>query len=283
MLSKLLNIFTKNKPSTPQDVTTKTDDNNKSTSNVTSLRIGDLGEYKINIQLDQLPKECRYLKDILIANTYAKSGYSQIDHVVITPYAIFVIETKNYSGTIYGDRNRKKWSVNGKFPMLNPFNQNYGHIEAIKSVLENWDKTQYVSIVSFNKKCTFKVNEELRNIQSNDLIVYDTEFSEFITRKINILKIQHPKPILSNEDIQDIYNILDSANITDSQIRDMHVNKLKSQSYLENTSNKRDLSKCKTCGKEVSEKVKEYCISNKKRFNGQIYCYEHQNTSLPIN
>lgn len=277
MLSKILKRFSKNNSSTNQDATTKTNDNNKeSKSSVTSLRIGELGEYKINIQLDQLPKECRYLKDILISNRYAKSGYSQIDHVVITPYAIFVIETKNYSGTIYGDRSREKWSVNGKFPMMNPFNQNYGHIEAIKSVLENWDKIQYVSMVSFNKRCKFKVNEELRKIQSNDLIVYDTEFSEFITRKINVLRLQHPEPILSNNDIQDIYNKLISANITDLQIRDMHVEKLKSQSNIETTTNKRDLSTCKECGKEVSEKVREYCISNKKRFKGNIYCYEHQ-------
>lgn len=273
MLSRFFKSFTKNKPSTYKDVTTKTNVNHKeSKRNVTSLRTGELGEYKINIQLNQLPKECMYLNDILISNKYAKSGYSQIDHVLITPYAIFVIETKNYSGTIYGDRNRKKWSVNGKFPMMNPFNQNYGHIEAIKSVLGNRDKTQYVSMVSFNKRCTFKVNDELRKIQSNDLIVYDTEFSEFITRKINVLRIQYKEPILSSNDIQDIYNKLIIANITDSKIRDMHVDKLKNQSKKATTNNET----CKICGNEVSEKVKEYCISNKKRFEGNIYCYEHQ-------
>ena len=138
-------------------------------------------------------------------------GYSQIDHVILTPYAIFVVETKNYAGTIYGDRNRAKWSVNGKFPMMNPFNQNYGHIQAIKSVLDLGDDTQFVSMVSFNKRCKFKVNEELRKIQSNDLIVYDTELSEFITRKLNVLKLQHSEPIFSNDEIQNLYNKLKSA------------------------------------------------------------------------
>ncbi|MDI7740565.1 nuclease-related domain-containing protein [Lysinibacillus fusiformis] len=284
MLSKIFKSFTKNKPSAPKDVATNTNINHKeSKRNVTSLRIGEIGEYKINIQLDQLPKECMYLNDILISNKFSKSGYSQIDHVVVTPYAIFIIETKNYSGTIYGHRNRVKWSVNGKFPMMNPFNQNYGHIEAVKSVLANWDKIKYVSLVSFNKRCTFKVNEELRKIQSNDLIVYDTELSEFITRKINVLKLQQPEPILSKNDIQDIYNKLNIANISDLQIRDMHVDKVKNLSNLETTNNEKDVPTCITCGKKVSEKVREYCISNKKRFKGNIYCYEHQKASSTKN
>lgn len=33
---------------------------------------------------------------------------------------------------------------------------------------------------------------------------------------------------------------------------------------------------CAICGKPVSEKIKQYCRSNPKRFNDKIYCYEHQ-------
>ncbi|WP_342598079.1 nuclease-related domain-containing protein [Psychrobacillus sp. FSL H8-0483] len=253
-------------------------DNTENKSNITSTRIGDLGEYKINIQLDQLPKNSKYLSDVLIVNTHAKSGYSQIDHVVFTPYAIFVVETKNYAGTIYGDRSRGRWSVNGKFPLMNPFNQNYGHIQAIKGVLETSDETQFVSMVSFTKRCTFKVNEELRKIQSNDLIVYDTELSEYISRKVNVLKLQNPAPIYSDNEILDLYNRLKETNITDSQIRDMHIEKLKEKENREIVKNESNLSTCKTCGKAVSEKVKAYCLSNKVRFKGSIYCYEHQKT-----
>ncbi|MFB5088114.1 nuclease-related domain-containing protein [Psychrobacillus sp. PGGUH221] len=255
---------------------TKNIDLKKKKLNVTSTRIGELGEYKVNIQLEQLPKNNKYLSDVLISNLHAKSGYSQIDHVIFTTYAIFVIETKNYSGTIYGDRSRGQWSVNGKFSLMNPFNQNYGHIQAIKAVLETVDEKQFVSMVSFTKRCTFKVNEELRKIQSNDLIVYDTELSEFIRRKINILKLQNKEPLFSNEELQDLYNKLKNANITASEIRDKHVEKLKNKDSKEIVMNEGDLSTCKTCGKAVSEKVKAYCLSKKERFKGSTYCYEHQ-------
>ncbi|MGE7662989.1 nuclease-related domain-containing protein [Peribacillus sp. NPDC097197] len=49
-------------------------------------------------------RKVKYLSDVLIPYFKAKSGYSQIDHVIFTPFAIFVIETKNYAGNIYGDR-----------------------------------------------------------------------------------------------------------------------------------------------------------------------------------
>ncbi|OMD48468.1 hypothetical protein BSK61_24460 [Paenibacillus odorifer] len=37
-----------------------------------------------------------------------------------------------------------------------------------------------------------------------------------------------------------------------------------------------DLYICARCGKPVTHKVKEYCLSNTKRFKGRIYCYDHQ-------
>ncbi|WP_158068780.1 nuclease-related domain-containing protein [Domibacillus epiphyticus] len=38
----------------------------------------------------------------------------------VTPYGLFVIETKNYQGTIYGGKDRKSGLINGKFKMMNP-------------------------------------------------------------------------------------------------------------------------------------------------------------------
>ncbi|PKR86806.1 nuclease-related domain-containing protein [Heyndrickxia camelliae] len=275
MLSKLFSKFSqKESDKSKRQVNNKNVHTEK--TKITSNRIGDLGEYKINIQLDQLPKNSKYLSDILIPNPKAKSGYSQIDHVVFTPFAVFVIETKNYAGTIYGDRMRAKWSVNGKFPMLNPFNQNYGHILAIKSIINELDDSNVVSIVSFTRRSTFKVNEELRKIQSNDLIVYDIELSEFINRKINVLKLQHKSEIYTEREILYMYNELSQANITDSEIRQKHVQLLKKNRDVDKSENKKTGAVCKTCGKEVSEKVKQFCLSNENRFNGNVYCYEHQ-------
>jgi len=240
-----------------------------------ATRKGEIGEYKIDIQLDQLPKDCCYLSDLLVKNPKAKSGYSQIDHVVLTPYGIFVIETKNYQGTIYGVKERKTWLINGKFKMMNPFVQNYGHIKALAAFIDKKYHDLFISMVSFTKRCTFKVDLDYRKIASNEMIVYDIELSEFIHRKVSVLKIQNKEPILTEGDISTIYNTFSKANITDPQVREEHKHALKINTSEEKTS---PSSTCSVCNKPVSDKVKTYCLENKK-FNGKIYCYDHQKTT----
>jgi hypothetical protein len=226
----IFNIFKKKK-----DQDTKNNVKISSTLNKTTktreqieVRKGELGEYKINIQLDQLPKEYRYLSDLLVKNPKSKTGYSQIDHLLITPYGIFVIETKNYQGTIYGGKDRKTWLINGKFKMLNPFVQNYGHIQAIKTFIEKKHHDLFISIVSFTKRCTLRVGLDYHEINSNELIVHDIKFTDLITSKIASIKDINQKPFLKEEDILNIYNNLSYANITDQKIRGNHNQAIKS-------------------------------------------------------
>ena len=59
--------------------------------------VGKAGERRVARKLDWLPKEYTILNDIMLRTQY---GTTQIDHVVVSPYGIFVIETKNYKGWI---------------------------------------------------------------------------------------------------------------------------------------------------------------------------------------
>ena len=56
-----------------------------------------------------LPSEY-YVMDDVVLNTVR--GTTQIDHIVISKYGVFVIETKNYRGIIYGNDDSKKWNQN---------------------------------------------------------------------------------------------------------------------------------------------------------------------------
>ncbi|SEP01061.1 nuclease-related domain-containing protein [Paenibacillus sp. OV219] len=194
---------------------------------IESTRIGELGEHKINIQLDQLQKECRYLSDLMIRNTKARSGFSQIDHVIISPYGLIVIETKNYNGEIKGSRTDKNWTVNKRYKLYNPLMQNYGHIKALEGVLQNHPSLLYISMVSFTMRCRFAIDPDLRKIESNELIVYDVELSEFVTRKLNRLRATVGEPSLTTVDIINIENSLKAANITDPTVRAAHVKVLR--------------------------------------------------------
>ncbi|MCT2534761.1 NERD domain-containing protein [Aquibacillus koreensis] len=232
---------------------------------------GQIGEHKIDIQLAQLPKEYKYINDLMVKNSKSKTGYSQIDHIVISPYGIFVIETKNYQGTIYGGKDRKTWLINGKFKFMNPFHQNYGHVEGLKQLIDSKHHDAFISMVSFTKRCTFKIDLELRKIHSNDLIVYDIELSEFIHRKVSVNKLQNQEPFLSEDEVNEVYSLFIGVNITDEKIREQHNQAIKEKSNKA----EKALSKCVVCDKPVSEKVKNYCLSSKK-FGGKVYCFEHQ-------
>lgn len=82
-------------------------------------------------------------------------------------------------------------------------------------------------MVSFTKRCTFKVDLDYRKIASNEIIVYDIELSEFIHRKVSVLKIQHKEPLLSDSDISVIYETISKADIKDPAIRREHEDALK--------------------------------------------------------
>ncbi len=258
---------------TPSNIKNRNNSTTKIEINQSAVRKGELGEYKIDIQLSQLPKDYMYLNDLFIKNPKSSTGYSQIDHVIITPYGLFVIETKNYQGTIYGGKDRKTWLINGKFKMMNPLMQNYGHIQALKSFIEAKYHPYFISVVSFTKRCTFKIEEELRKISSTELVIYDVELTQFINRKVAVLKLQYPNPLFLKSEMEMIYNSLVNANITDAAIRKQHIDIIEEKKNI--TDKKEKENKCIVCQKAVSDKVKSFCLSNKK-FQGKIYCYEHQ-------
>jgi hypothetical protein len=194
---------------------------------VESTRIGELGEHKINIQLDQLPKECQHLNDLLIPNSKSRTSYSQIDHLIVTPYGIFVIETKNYNGEIKGTRENRTWSVGNRFKMYNPLMQNYGHIKAVEQQLADFINVKYISMISFTMRCRFSIDAELRKIGSDELIVYDVELTKFIERKLTRLKAENPSPRFTGDEVRDIKERIASLNITDPAIRAQHVERAK--------------------------------------------------------
>ena len=66
-----------------------------------------------------------------------QDGTTQVDHVLISTKGIFVIETKNYSGWIFGDEKSKQWMqviyrVKSRFQ--NPIHQNYLHVKAMEQL-----------------------------------------------------------------------------------------------------------------------------------------------------
>jgi hypothetical protein len=88
------------------------------------------------------------------------NGTTQIDHVIVSRYGIFVVETKNMDGWIFGDEKNPQWtqSIFGKkYKFQNPLHQNYRHTKALSEFLR-LDHDKFISIVMFWGECEFKTS-----------------------------------------------------------------------------------------------------------------------------
>ncbi|WP_163009979.1 nuclease-related domain-containing protein, partial [Pseudomonas viridiflava] len=85
-------------------------------------------------------------------------GTTQIDHVFISPFGIFVLETKNMSGWIFGREKQPQWTqkiYRRTYKFQNPLRQNYKHLKALEATL-GVSLEHLHSVVSFVGESTFK-------------------------------------------------------------------------------------------------------------------------------
>ena len=121
---------------------------------------GALGEWALNRTLvRELPANYQHYRNLVIPTE--KGDFTEIDHLVLSPFGIFVIEVKNYRGWIFGGEKQPKWTVQyfrSRHQFMNPLHQNYKHTEAIKQLLGLTGANSEVvqSIVAFSVRADFK-------------------------------------------------------------------------------------------------------------------------------
>jgi hypothetical protein len=84
---------------------------------------------------------------------------TQIDHILVSRFGIFVVETKDYSGWIFAGSNDRYWTqvlYRAKFKFQNPLRQNYKHVCATRELLDFLPTDVIQSIVVFTGDAEFK-------------------------------------------------------------------------------------------------------------------------------
>ncbi len=196
--------------------------------------VGWFGEHWTKKALKKLPKD----KYIIINNLFlmVNNKTYQIDHVIISKYGIFCIETKQYNGFITGNKYDKYWvrhAGKNKYYYLNPIRQNYGHIKALSELLTINDNDIYNLVcISSNAKLKVENDGELVNCYT-------------ITNKI----LSYDKEIISNPN--EIYKILKNSNIKNKKMKKEHINNIQNN-------NIKDMTKCPKCGGELVERNGQY-------------------------
>jgi hypothetical protein len=116
---------------------------------------GRIGEWQVHRRLKQALPASHYtvFHDLTLRRaTDADAQTVQIDHVVVSPYGIFVIETRHYAGWIFGAEREPEWTrvhyrSRRKFP--NPLRQNHAHVLALQELL-GLDEGVFHSLVVFS-------------------------------------------------------------------------------------------------------------------------------------
>ena len=118
---------------------------------------GHLGEFAVNLAIKlRLDKETYHLiKNVTLPT---EDGSTQIDHVIVSVYGVFTVETKNMKGWIFGGQQQKNWTqkiYRRNHSFQNPLHQNYKHTRTLQSLLGLNDE-QIFSVIAFVGDATFK-------------------------------------------------------------------------------------------------------------------------------
>ena len=155
---------------------------------------GKLGELAVatHVKLYLKDPEYRSLNDLTLPD--GDGSTTQIDHFLLSPYGLFVIETKNYKGWIFGGERQKTWTqklYKNSYKFQNPIHQNYKHIKVLEQLLADIiEPDQLHSVIVFMPDAVFKTpmpNYVFRDAGWTD---YVKGFNERVISDTKIKRIQ---------------------------------------------------------------------------------------------
>lgn len=151
--------------------------------------IGRLGERHVASYLEDLPcEEYRVYNDLLIRNG---KHTTQVDHLIISRYGVFVIETKNVHGKVYGGGNAEFWKqylpdagyrrygITQEHQLRNPIWQNDGHIKTLRQLVFDYDVPVY-GIIVFPNNTDINVTAEQPVLNMYNVVPYIEQYRDVV-------------------------------------------------------------------------------------------------------
>ena len=218
---------------------------------------GKRGEKKVNEILAQLPTDYHILNDVVFST---ERGTTQIDHIVVSKYGIFTIETKNYRGKIFGNDNQQEWTqiivtdvtyakkwwktytYVTKNHLYNPVKQSLGHAYRIRGLLPEYRHLKIVPIV------VFAGDAILKDVQSNNHVIHEYDLLDVINNYKSIY--------LTDEDVLKVVNILQKNNVREVVTNKQHVKNLRAVERERNATI--DAGLCPKCGGHLVKRNGKY-------------------------
>ncbi len=207
---------------------------------------GFLGEYMIYKNLLQYEKKgARFLYNCYLPKD--NNGTTEIDVIMIYRSGIYVFESKNYGGWIFGSETGRTWTQvlpNGresrKEHFLNPIIQNKLHIKCLKTLIG----AEYPihSMIVFSDRCTFK-DVDLNTKEAT--IIYRRQVKNVVAGIDN-----NASGYLSESQIEGIYAKLYPFTQVSEDVKNKHIEDIRSAVAINDnkTSSSINNEKCPKCG-----------------------------------
>lgn len=169
---------------------------------------GRWGEHIVAENLAELNKDYVVINDVMLE---VNNRTAQIDHIVVSVYGIFVIETKNYGGYLRGDEddNYISHSYGEKTYMIyNPLKQNRNHVRMLMAATGIKNKYLFVPILTISDECEFEIKS------STEIATFSSLYSSI--RRYN-------KKVLTRDEVEEIAEMINELNVVDEKERADHV------------------------------------------------------------
>jgi hypothetical protein len=181
---------------------------------LTPILKGWFGEKIVASILSGLPEsEYKNINNIMLRTEY---GTTQIDHIIVSIYGIFVVETKNYKGRITGSEYSDQWTKNmygKKYSFRNPLKQNYAHVKALAGLL-NLNVDKFIPIVAFSWNTEIKV-------KTSRPVVYISQLKRMI--------LSYQQVMFQTTELQGISDRIVRANIDSIENRKEHISEIRNK------------------------------------------------------
>jgi hypothetical protein len=178
---------------------------------------GLMGEYFVKKQLEKLAKKYQGLSfHNLMLGTGDQS--TQLDNLLITSKAVYVIEVKNYAGRVYGGQYQDQWYQTirydnkrkgrggrtytkthiAKNAFFNPIKQNLIHVNAIKQSIQSVQSLPLLNVVVFMNRGNIS-NVEMKD--GSSYVINRRHLSRLVKRKEKELNFQAVDLVLIQDEL----------------------------------------------------------------------------------
>ena len=109
-------------------------------------------------------------------------GSTQIDHLIFSPYGLFVLETKNYQGWIFGTEKQREWTqqiFKKRSKFQNPLRQNYKHTKTLQDLLGIGAEHVH-SVIAFVGDCELKTEMPPQVTKGDGFVAYIQSFTQTV-------------------------------------------------------------------------------------------------------